>query len=131
MVKPFPEDDPVMISLKSQDQKPDHHGTICGEEPENKTIKKPNAMGKVFFDPGIESVRGILIGTDPYYLRRYPARNGGVMHIVQARPDRSGHTPSEAEAANRIAFGIAYGKERHREYLERTMKGQLEIEFID
>ena len=91
----------------------------------------PNAMGKVFFDPGIESVRGILIGTDPYYLRRYPARNGGVMHIVQARPDRSGHTPSEAEAANRIAFGIAYGKERHREYLERTMKGQLEIEFID
>ena len=88
-------------------------------------------MGKVFFDPGIESVRGILIGTDPYYLRRYPARNGGVMHIVQARPDRSGHTPSEAEAANRIAFGITYGKERHREYLERTMKGQLEIEFID
>ena len=52
-------------------------------------------MGKVFFDPGIESVRGILIGTDPYYLRRYPARDGGVMHIVQARPDRSGHTPSE------------------------------------
>lgn len=88
-------------------------------------------MGKVFFDPGIESVRGILIGTDPYYLRRYPARDGGVMHIVQARPDRSGHTPSEAEAANRTAFGIAYGKERHREFIERTMKGQLEIEFTD
>ena len=88
-------------------------------------------MGKVLFEPGIESVRGILIGTDPYYLRRYPARNGGVMHIVQARPDRSRHTPSEAEKANRIAFGITYGKERHREYIERTMKGQLEIEFID
>ena len=88
-------------------------------------------MGKVFFDPGIESVRGILIGTDPYYLRRYPAHDGGVMHIVQARPDRSGHTPSEAEKANRTAFGITYGKERHREYMERIMKGQLEIEFID
>ena len=88
-------------------------------------------MGKVFFDPGIESVRGILMGTDPYYLRRYPARNGGVMHIVQARPDRSGHTPTEAEAANRTAFGLAYGKERHREFIERTMKGQLEIEFTD
>ena len=88
-------------------------------------------MGKVLFEPGIESVRGILIGTDPYYLRCYPARDGGVMHIVQARPDRSGHTPSEAEQANRIAFGITYGEERHREYIERTMKGQLEIEFID
>ena len=53
------------------------------------------------------------------------------MHIVQARPDRSGHTPSEAEAANRTAFGLAYGKERHREFIERTMKGQLEIEFTD
>ena len=88
-------------------------------------------MGKVFFDPGIESVRGILMGTDPYYLRRYPARDGGVMHIVQARPDRSGHTPTEAEAANRVAFGIVFGKERHREFIERTMKGQLEIEFTD
>ena len=90
-----------------------------------------NAMGKVFFSPGIESVRGILIGTDPFYLRRYPAPGGGVMHIVQGRPDRSGHTPSEAETANREAFGTVYGKERHREYVERTMKGQLEIEFTD
>ena len=87
-------------------------------------------MAKVEFDPGIESVRGILMGTDPFYIRRYPGKNG-VMHIVQARPDRSGHTPSEAEAANRTAFGIAYGKERHREFIERTMKGQLEIEFTD
>ena len=46
-------------------------------------------MAKVEFDPGIESVRGILMGTDPFYIRRYPQRGGGVMHIVQARPDRS------------------------------------------
>ncbi|MBQ7632047.1 MAG: hypothetical protein IJS82_04740 [Paludibacteraceae bacterium] len=88
-------------------------------------------MGKVFFDPGIDSVRGILIGTDPFYIRRYPGRNGQTMHIVQARPDRSGHVPSEAEAANRVAFGIVFGKERHREFIARTMKGQLEIEFLD
>lgn len=88
-------------------------------------------MGKVFFDPGIDSVQGILIGTDPFYIRRYPGRDGEIMHIVQARPDRSGHTPSEAEKANRTAFSITYGKERHREYMERIMKGQLEIEFID
>ena len=51
-------------------------------------------MAKVEFDPGIESVTGILMGTDPFYIRRYPGKNG-VMHIVQARPDRSGHTPSK------------------------------------
>ena len=33
-------------------------------------------MGKVFFDPGIDSVQGILIGTDPFYIRRYPGRDG-------------------------------------------------------
>ena len=49
----------------------------------------------------------------------------------QFKTDRSGHTPSEAEAANRTAFGLTYGKERHREFIERTMKGQLEIEFTD
>lgn len=86
-------------------------------------------MGKVFFDPGIESVRGILIGTDPFYIRRYPGRNGEVMHIVQGRPDRSGHTATPAESDNRASFGIVFGKERHREFVARTMKGQLEIEF--
>lgn len=88
-------------------------------------------MGKVFFDPGIESVQGILIGTDPFYIRRYPGRDGEIMHIVQSRPDRSGHKPTSAEAANRVAFGIVFGKERHREFIARTMKGQLQIEFID
>ena len=88
-------------------------------------------MGKVIFDPGINSVTGILIGTDPFYLRRYPDKDGGVMHIVQSRPDRSGHTATVAEAANRVAFGIVFGKERHREFIARTMKGQLEIEFLD
>ncbi len=41
-------------------------------------------MGKVFFDPGIDSVQGILIGTDPFYIRRYPGKDGEIMHIVQA-----------------------------------------------
>ena len=86
-------------------------------------------MGKVFFDMGIDSVRGILMGTDPFYIRRYPDKNDGVMHIVQSRPDRSRHQATPAEAANRVAFGILYGQERHREFMERTMKGQLEIEF--
>ena len=40
-------------------------------------------MGKVFFDPGIESVRGILIGTDPYYLRRYP--DGRVESVIATK----------------------------------------------
>ena len=88
-------------------------------------------MAKVDFDPGIESVRGILMGTDPFYIRRYPERGGGVMHIVQARPDRSSHQATPAEVANRVAFGIVFGKERHREFIARTMKGQLEIEFLD
>lgn len=88
-------------------------------------------MGKVIFDPGIESVRGILIGTDPFYIRRYPGRGGEIMHIVQGRPDRSRHTATPAEAANRVAFGIVFGKERHREFVARAMKGQLQIEFLD
>ena len=88
-------------------------------------------MGKVFFDPGIDSVRGILIGTDPFYIRRYPGRGGEIMHIVQARPDRSGHTPSEAEAHTRIVFAQKYGHEKHLAFLERKFKDQLTINFND
>ena len=86
-------------------------------------------MAKVEFDPGIESVRGILMGTDPFYIRRYPATGGGVMHIVQARPDRSGHTPSAAEAQTRIVFAQKFGHEKHLAFLERKYQGQLELPF--
>ncbi len=88
-------------------------------------------MAKVEFDPGIESVRGILMGTDPFYIRRYPARGGGVMHIVQARPDRSGHIPSPAEAQTRITFAETFGRQKHLEFLERKYRGQMEIPFED
>ena len=88
-------------------------------------------MAKVEFDPGIDSVRGILMGTDPFYIRRYPERGGGVMHIVQARPDRSGHTPSPAEAQTRIVFAQKYGHEKHLAFLERKFKDQLTINFND
>ena len=83
-------------------------------------------MAKVEFDPGIESVRGILMGTDPFYIRRYPGKNG-VMHIVHARPDRSGHTPTAAEKAARLVFGEKYGRAKHLAFLERKYKGQLEL----
>lgn len=85
-------------------------------------------MAKVEFDPGIESVTGILMGTDPFYIRRYPSKDG-VMHIVQARPDRSGHTPSAAEQHTRIVFADLFGRQKHLAFLERTMKGQLELPF--
>ena len=85
-------------------------------------------MAKVEFDPGIDSVRGILMGTDPFYIRRYPGREG-VMHIVQARPDRSGHIPSDAEKHTRIVFADVFGRQKHLAFLERTMKGQLELPF--
>ena len=88
-------------------------------------------MAKVEFDPGIESVQGILMGTDPFYIRRYPNRNGGVMHIVQARPDRSGHTPSPAEAHTRIVFAEQFGHQKHLAFLERKFKNQLTINFND
>ena len=87
-------------------------------------------MAKVEFDPGIDSVRGILMGTDPFYIRRYPGKNG-VMHIVQARPDRSGHTPSEAEVNTRIVFAETYGRQKHLAFLERKFKNQLTINFND
>ena len=85
-------------------------------------------MAKVEFDPGIDSVRGILMGTDPFYIRRYPSKTG-VMHIVQARPDRSGHTPSQAEAQTRITFAEQFGRQKHLEFLERKYKNQMESPF--
>ena len=88
-------------------------------------------MAKVEFDPGIESVRGILMGTDPFYIRRYPEKGGGVMHIVQARPDRSGHTPSDAEAQARIVFGDVYGRQKHLAFLKRKGQDQLSLDFGD
>jgi len=90
-----------------------------------------NRMAIVEFDPGIDSVRGILMGTDPFYIRRYPERGGGVMHIVQARPNRSGHVPSDAEAANRLSFGTRFGHQKHLDFLERKWKNQLELPFAD
>ena len=88
-------------------------------------------MAVVEFDPGIDSVRGILMGTDPFYIRRYPATGGGVMHIVQARPDRSSHTPTAAEAQTRIVFAQKYGHEKHLAFLERKFKNQLTINFLE
>ena len=87
-------------------------------------------MAKVEFDPGIDSVRGILMGTDPFYIRRYPTKTG-VMHIVQARPDRSGHTPSAAELQTRIVFAQKFGHEKHLAFLERKFKDQVTINFND
>ena len=86
-------------------------------------------MAKVEFESPILSVRGMLTHTDPYYIRRYPASGGGVMHIVQSRPDRSGHKATPAEAANRQRFAEEYGRQRHKEYRERSKKDQLEIPF--
>ena len=57
-------------------------------------------MGKVSFDIGIDSVTGVLIGSDPFYIRRYKRKDGKIEYIVQARPDRSGHKATPAEAAN-------------------------------
>ena len=87
-------------------------------------------MAKVEFDLGIDSARGILMGTDPFYIRRYPSKDG-VMHIVQARPDRSGHIPSEAERQTRIVFAEVFGRQKHLEFLERKFKNQLTINFND
>ena len=86
-------------------------------------------MAKVEFDPGIDSVRGILMGTDPFYIRRYPERGSGVMHIVQARPDRSGHTPSAAELRSRITFADTFGHQKHLAFLARKWQDQPELPF--
>ena len=86
-------------------------------------------MAKVEFDIGIDSVRGILMGDDPYYIRRYPDKNGAIMHIVQARPNRSRHQPTAAEQQNRIDFAERYGAQRHAEFIERKWRNQLELPF--
>jgi hypothetical protein len=66
-------------------------------------------MGKIYFENGIDSATGVLMGSDPFYIRRYRCKNGSIKHIVQARPDRSGHIATEAERANRKAFGERFG----------------------
>ena len=86
-------------------------------------------MAKVEFSDPIASVTGIVLHSDPYYFRRYPARNGQTLHIVQSRPDRSRHQATSAEAANRRLFGERFGKGKHDTYVAETMRGQQEIEF--
>ena len=86
-------------------------------------------MAKVELEVPIEYLTGMLMGSDPYYFRRYPKSGGGYMLIAQARPDRSGHVASEAEMLNRQEFAEKYGRGRHEKYMERTMRGQMEIEF--
>lgn len=71
-------------------------------------------MGKVSFVIGIDSVTGVLLGSDPFYIRRYRCKDGTVRFIVQARPDRSGHKATPAEAANRKAFGKRFGTDRRK-----------------
>ena len=105
----------------------DHHATISRHPPN----QLPITMAKVEFEHPIKSVTGILVRTDPYYLRRYPKTGGGVQHIAQARPDRSKHVATPAEADNRQRFALQFGKQKHNDFIERTMKGQTEIEFND
>ena len=86
-------------------------------------------MAKVELEHPIAYLTGMLIRSDPYYFRRYPKSDGGFMQIAQARPDRSGHVASEAETLNRQEFAEKYGRQKHEEYVERTMRGQMEIPF--
>ena len=86
-------------------------------------------MAKVELEHPIAYLTGMLIRSDPYYFRRYPKSDGGYMQIAQARPDRSGHVASEAETLNRQEFAEKYGRQKHQEYVERTMRGQMEIPF--
>jgi hypothetical protein len=53
------------------------------------------------------------------------------MHIVQARPDRSGHIPTAAESTARITFAEKYGRQKHLAFLERKYRGQLFLPFED
>lgn len=98
--------------------------------PISKTLEG-QTMAKVEFEDPIASLTGILVGSDPYYFRRYPKSGGGVMHIAQSRPNRSGHTPTPEELATRIRFGQVFGREKHQAYLERIYKNQLTINFIE
>lgn len=86
-------------------------------------------MAKVELEHPIAYLTGMLMRSDPYYFRRYPKSGGGFMQIAQARPDRSGHVASEAETLNRQEFAEKYGRQKHEEYVERTMRGQMEIPF--
>ena len=94
-------------------------------------LQNRKTMAKVEFEDPIASLTGILVGSDPYYFRRYPKSGGGVMHIAQSRPNRSGHTPTPEELATRIRFGQVFGREKHQAYLERIYKNQLTINFIE
>ena len=86
-------------------------------------------MAKVELEHPIAYLTGMLIRSDPSYFRRCPKSGGGFMQIAQARPDRSGHVASEAETLNRQEFAEKYGRQKHQEYVERTMRGQMEIPF--
>ena len=86
-------------------------------------------MGKVELEHPIASLRGMLIRSDPYYFRRYPKPGGGVMHIVQARPNRNGHVASAAEAQNRQSFAEKYGHKKHQDYIDKIFHNQLKLEF--
>ena len=59
-------------------------------------------MGKVSFDNGIDSVRGIIMGSDPFYLRRYRCKDGRILHIVQARPRKWTDTPARKAAREKF-----------------------------
>ena len=96
---------------------------------EGQKSRSARKVAKVEFDIGIDSVRGILMGDDPYYIRRYPDKDGKVMHIVQARPNRSSQVATQAERQNRIDFAERYGAQRHAEFMQRKWKGQTEIPF--
>ena len=50
-------------------------------------------------------------------------------NVVRTVTNRSGHTPSAAEQHTRIVFAETFGRQKHLAFLERTLKGQLELPF--
>lgn len=88
-------------------------------------------MAKVDFLDPIAGMSGLLLSSDPYYLRSYPKSGGGYMTIAQARPNRQGHIPSAKELAARLAFREIFATQRHAKYLARVWKDQTQIEFPD